>query len=369
MENMNIPDVDTPAILIDLEIVENNLYQMQQKANQCGVALRPHIKTHKITEFALMQLKLGAIGITTSKVSESEVMADAGIRDIFIANQIVAPKKIMRLLDLSRRLNVSVGLDSVEGARRLSEVFSNQGCSIDYLIEINSGLNRCGVPPGQPAVELLQAVQQFPGLRYKGVFTHAGQVYGKQSRREVEQVGQLESRSVAETAALLQDQSIPSEVVSVGSTPTMKIWQGYIGVNEIRPGNYIFHDAIQMALDVARPEECALTVLATVISRPASERAVIDAGSKVLALDKGGHGTEMVQGFGRAMGKKAVLERLSEEHGILAVNPAENLAIGERVRILPNHACTVINLSDRAYGLRNGKVEKEMKIAGRGKVH
>ena len=368
MTDSNTFDIDTPALLIDLDSIENNLETMQKKADTCGARLRPHIKAHKIPEFAQTQVRLGAVGITASKVSEAEIMADAGIKDIFIANQIVTPTKLKRLATLSQRVNLSVGLDSPAGAKILSDVFSASGKKIDYVIEVDSGLNRCGVAPGLPAVELFKAIKHFPGLRFKGIFTHAGQVYGKQTREEVMAVSKLESETMVETSNCFKGIGVEPEVVSVGSTPTMRVWEGYAGINEIRPGNYIFLDAIQVALGVADPKACALTVLATVTSRPARDRVVIDAGSKVFALDKGAHGKEMLKGYGIVLNKNAVLDRLSEEHGIMLLDSNEELEVGDTVRIIPNHACTVINLSDKAYGIRGGKVAAELLIAARGKV-
>jgi len=366
MESIPINEIDTPALLIDLERVEKNLQQMQQKADQYGVRLRPHIKTHKIPELALRQVQLGACGITASKVSEAEVMARAGIGDIFIANQIVGFQKLKRLVELSRKTNVAVGLDGIAGARRLSETFSAAGATIDYLIEVNSGLNRCGVLPGREIIALIKAVQPLPGIKFRGIFTHAGQAYGKTSLAEVKQVSQFESRTMHEIAEDLQALRFNVQTVSVGSTPTMKVWEGWPGINEIRPGTYIFNDAIQVALQVAQPEACALTVLATVVSRPDSGRAVIDAGSKVLALDKGGHGVETAKGFGMVLGRQAVIDRLSEEHGIMTVDPGEHLAVGDCIRIIPNHVCPVVNLFDKAYGIRNGALETVFSIAARG---
>ena len=368
MIDSNAFDIDTPALLIDLDGVEKNLETMQKKADASGAQLRPHIKAHKIPELAQTQVRLGAVGVTASKVSEAEVMADAGIKDIFIANQVVTPTKLKRLAALSQRVNLSVGLDSTAGAKILSDVFSAAGQKMDYVIEIDSGLNRCGVAPGPPAVELFKAIKHLSGLRFKGIFTHAGQVYGKQTLEEVMEVSKLESKAMVETSNCFKDVGVQTEVVSVGSTPTMRVWKGNAGINEIRPGNYIFLDAIQVALGVADPNACALTVLATVTSRPAQDRAVIDAGSKVFALDKGAHGKEMLKGFGIVLNKKAVLERLSEEHGVMLLDSTEELEVGDTVRIIPNHACTVINLSDKAYGIRRGKVEAELLIAGRGKV-
>ncbi len=367
MTTVDLSTLDTPALLIDLDIVARNLERMQKKANNYGVALRPHIKTHKIPELAHMQMRLGADGISTAKVSEAEVMAAAGIKDIFVANQIVTKEKLNRLAALSKEVSISVGLDSVAAAAKLSDVFAASGLTIEYLIEINSGLNRCGVLPGKEAVKLLQAVDTLPSLRFKGIFTHAGQVYGADSLSEVKEVSRHESKIMAETAQAFAKVGTSPDIVSVGSTPTMKVWQGHEAVNEIRPGNYIFHDAIQVSLGAATLEECALSILATVISRPGRERAVLDGGSKAFGLDRGAHGKEMVTGFGIVLGKKAILARLSEEHGIMTLDPKVDLDIGDKVRIIPNHACAVVNLFDRAYGIRNGEVVEEFRIAARGK--
>ena len=367
MTAVELPPLDTPAILIDLDVVSRNLDWMQKKADSHGIDLRPHIKTHKIPDLALMQTRMGARGITVAKISEAEVMAKAGIDDIFIANQIVTEEKLNRLAALAKRVKLYVGLDSLAAARRLSEIFSAAGLAIDYLIEIDSGLKRCGVLPGVDAMEFFQTVGTLPALKFKGIFTHAGQVYGAGSIKEVEDVSRLESTVMADTANGLQDLGVLPETVSVGSTPTIKVWQGHRGINEIRPGNYIFNDVMQVALGVAKPEDCALTVMATVISRPTKQRAVIDAGSKVFALDKGVHGKDMMSGFGMVLGKKAILARLSEEHGVMSVHANEDLEVGDIVRIIPNHACTVVNLFDKAYGIKGSEIVEEFKIAARGK--
>jgi D-serine deaminase-like pyridoxal phosphate-dependent protein len=368
MPPVTLPAVETPAILIDLDVVERNAAHMQDKADRHGVALRPHIKTHKIPELALMQLRLGAAGVATAKVSEAEVMAAAGISDIFIANQVVTERKLERLVDLGRRSRVAVGLDSATAARRLSRVCVAAGATVEYLIEIDCGLHRCGVQPGEPAVRLFETVRGLEGLRFKGIFSHAGHAYGSRSHAELEEIARQESLLMAETARQFGNLGSTPEVVSVGATPTVQTWDGHPAITELRPGNYIFNDATQVSLGAATPGDCALTVLATVISRPAAERAVIDAGSKVFSLDRGVHGTEKVSGFGMVLGRNATLERLSEEHGIMSVDPDETLQVGDAVRVIPNHACPVVNLFDGAYGVRGGEVVAEFKIAARGMV-
>ena len=223
MMDSGLPSIDTPALLIDLDIIDRNLERMQQKANNYGVALRPHIKTHKIPELAQLQMRLGAHGITVAKVSEAEVMAAAGIENIFVANQIVTKEKLNRVAALSKKVHISIGLDSVAAARLLSNVFTASRLTIHYLIEINSGHNRCGVLPGKEAVELFQAIDTLPSLRFKGIFTHAGQVYGAGSLSEVKEVSRHESTIMAETAQAFSEFGTSADIVSVGSTPTMKV--------------------------------------------------------------------------------------------------------------------------------------------------
>jgi len=370
--------IDTPAILIDLGVVESNVASMQRRADRHGVSLRPHVKSHKIPELARLQLRAGAAGITVAKLGEAEVMAAAGISDIFIANQVLGRARLQRLVGLARNVRLAVGVDSFVGARALNEAVASvqaagddHAAPLELLIEIDTGLRRCGLLPGPRVIELARAISDLRGLRLRGIFTHAGHAYAATDRNQVVDISRHESRCLVETAAALCEATQDAvAVVSVGSTPTMKVWEGHVGITELRPGNYIFHDLMQLALGVAEPSECALTVLATVISRPSPERAVIDAGSKVLALDRGAHGNELIRGHGLVIGCRGVLARLSEEHGVLESRPGEELAleIGQTVRIVPNHACPVINLADTALAIRDGHVTGELEIAARGKV-
>jgi len=374
---MKIEDLDTPALVVDLDKLELNISDMARFAAEQGIKLRPHIKTHKIPEIALMQLQAGAAGITVAKLGEAEVMARAGITDILIANQITSRPKIQRLLDLARQIRVSVAVDSMEGARLLSQAAVGANLCLDVVLEIDSGLKRCGLVPGREAVDLVKGILELPGLEFKGMMTHAGHVYGKGSREEAEEVGRREGELMVEMAALLQQEGISIQEISVGSTPTAKISGRIKGVTEIRPGNYVFYDAIQVALGVVGVERCALSVLSTVISTPAPDRLVLDAGSKTLALDKGAHGASLVKGFGLILGgdglpeKGLTIERLSEEHGVVTMEPGYTVKrpeLNDRIRIIPNHACTVVNLFDQVYGVRGDKAEKVWKVAARGKM-
>ncbi len=359
---------DTPVAVVDLDKLEKNIEQMAALCRARGIALRPHIKSHKIPEIALAQLKAGAIGITAAKLGEAEEMARAGVKDIFIANQITGPAKLKRLAALAAGIKLSVGVDSWRNARELDQIARETGLVLDVLVEIDTGLHRCGLEPGPQVIELAKKLRERPSLHLKGIFTHAGHAYGARGPAQVEEIGRDEGQVMAQLARQLKAAGTPVEVVSVGSTPTARHAAQVPGVTELRPGNYVFYDAIQLALGVAAVGNCALTVRATVISRPAPDRAVIDAGSKALNLDKGAHGASLVRGFGIVLGRPGLtIERLSEEHGILALDPAEILDVGDVVEIIPNHACTVINLFDTVLGTRKGKAAEVLRVAARGK--
>lgn len=343
-------NLDTPVLIIHEAKLEENIREMAEFAGARGINLRPHIKAHKSPWIAKKQLDYGAGGVTVAKLGEAEVMVDSGIDDIFIAYQIIGSKKFSRLLKLSERARVSVAIDSWQGGELLNNFLKDTGKKIDFLIEVNTGLDRCGIRPGAGVVDLVAKSGEWENLNFRGIFTHAGHVYKAESPDEVERIGKEEGRLMVETAQMIREAGYQVPVVSVGATPTVKYSGRVEGVNEIRPGNYVFYDAIQVGLKVVPPERCALSVLSRVISRPEKERAVIDAGSKVFGLDRGAHGVNLVQGFGLVRDRRGIIiERLSEEHGILSLPPETKLEVGDYLSIIPNHACTVINMFDYAF--------------------
>jgi D-serine deaminase-like pyridoxal phosphate-dependent protein len=358
-----IEDLDTPAVLIDLDRLERNVARMAERAKAAGVALRPHCKTHKLPEVARIQLRAGAAGITLAKVGEAEVFAEHGLDDVFLAYPIVGAVKARRLLALSERMRIAVGADSVEGARTLSEVFAAAGRRLDVLLKIDCGFHRAGVLP-KDARATAERLQGLSGVRLRGIFTHAGQGYGCETAETLREAGAHEASSMTAVARELRDASLPCEVVSVGSTPTA-LHSMRDGVTESRPGTYVYYDASEVSLGVCTLDDCAISVLATVVSAPAADRAVVDAGSKTLSNDPL---RPKAAGHGWIVGRKSRLQRLSEEHGVIGVEPGESFRVGERVRILPNHACVVSNLHDSVYAVRNGRVEAEWAVAARGRV-
>jgi D-serine deaminase-like pyridoxal phosphate-dependent protein len=361
-----LKQLDTPALVIDGAALEANLTAMQHAADHGGKKLRPHIKTHKSVHIAGRQLELGAVGITTAKLGEAEVFAAAGVLNIFIAGQITHPEKRKRLAELHRKIHIITGIDHPWQIEFLAEQFRDNDHPLPLRIEINTGHNRCGVEP-RDAVRLATLVDASPGLILDGIFTHAGHVYGAAASAEISTITERELELMREARREIEKNGIAVSCVSVGSTPAAALHAAAEGIDEMRPGNYVFNDNMQYALGSCRSESRALYVLATVISRPADDRVVIDAGSKALGLDRGAHGLEMMSGFGEPVDRSALVERLSEEHGILRVAPDCTLQPGDPLLLYPNHACAVANLFDFYYLYGPDGILKKINVDARGR--
>lgn len=358
--------IDTPALIVDSEIMQKNIESMAKFAKQQKINLRPHTKTHKCPELAKRQLQYGAVGIAVAKVSEAEVMAKAGINDIQIANEVVGETKIKRLLKVMESAKMTIAVDNYANVEMLSELMQKNHTSVDVLIDINVGLNRCGFWYGdyQQIFNFAECLESRPGINLKGIMCHAGQAYKCNNIEEVEKIGLFEGRKMDDLARYLRIKGVKCETVSVGSTPTARFAGTVEGVTEIRPGNYIFYDNIQASMGVVNYSRCALKVLSSVISVPADDRVIIDAGSKTLALDTGAHGSKSIEEFGYLLGRKAKITHLSEEHGFIEkIGEGEKFKLDEKILIIPNHACTAVNLSDKIVSPREGK---EYQIEARG---
>jgi D-serine deaminase-like pyridoxal phosphate-dependent protein len=348
-----IDDLDTPSVLIDLDRVEANLRRAQDYADAHGLKLRPHIKTHKIPAFARRQVELGAVGITCQKLGEAEVMADAGIDDILLTFNLLGRAKLHRLVALARRVRLSVTLDNAVVASELDAAMREAGLVLPILIECDTGAERCGVQAPDEAVELARLVAGLKGLRLEGLMT-----YPARGRTD------LTAAWLGEALAGLDAVGIGADVVSTGGTPDLYRAHEVAVATEHRPGTYIYHDRDQARASLGL-DACAMRVLATVVSRPTDGRAILDAGSKTLSSDALG-----LEGFGLITEyPQLVLAKFSEEHG--HVDCAASNArprIGERVTIVPNHACAVTNLHDVVYGVRGDRVERTFEVAARGRV-
>lgn len=361
-------DIDTPALLIEKSILERNIISMQKLMNKHKVKLRPHIKTHKSPLLAKMQLNAGAVGIACAKISEAFIFADAGIKDIQIANIIVGERKFENLTNLQRKVvKLSTCVDTVENAKLLADFFENKKQIIDVLIIIDSGYHRCGMEDYKQIFKLAQYIKQRKSLNLLGITTHAGQSYSSSTESERLNIAKHEGSLMVHYANKLRKDGLEIQDVIVGSNPTARESCKIKGITEIRTGNYIFNDMIQVSLGTVSLKSCAMSVLTQVISTPSKSRVIIDAGSKTFSSDRGAHGNENINGFGFINGKNAVIERLSEEHGIIKHNN-ENFRVGERLRIIPNHACTTTNMFEKAYLVDKNKILKEIEISARGKI-
>lgn len=363
--------LETPCLIIDYDIMKRNIEKMAQVSKSSGCILRPHTKTHKIPQIAKIQIEAGANGITVAKVSEAEVMADNGIKDIFIAYPVIGEMKIKRVLELNRKIRLIVGVDSLEGAEALSSAALAAGQAIEVRLEVDTGLRRTGVIYDK-AIDFAQVINSYKGISLTGIFTFKGLVFEGKGTLDREKAGLEEGRLMVELADRLRRKGMDIKDVSAGSTPTAIYAAQVPGVTEIRPGTYVFNDTMLVNMGVCSMDECAASILTTVVSRNSEDYAVVDGGNKAFSTDAAlGVFPHYLKGYGRTMqDDKLVLERLSEEHGIITiVEGAGPLKVGDTVSIIPNHICTTVNLHDRAYFVRNGRVIKEVSIAGRGRVY
>jgi D-serine deaminase-like pyridoxal phosphate-dependent protein len=359
-----VDTLPTPAVLVDLDRVERNIAAMAERARAAGVKLRPHAKTHKVLEIARLQRAAGAAGLTVAKTSEAEVFAGAGFDDLFLAFPVVGADKGRRLLALADRVRLAVGVDSVEGARTLAGVFHDASRTLDVMLKVDVGFRRVGVEPAA-ASDCARRIADLPGLRLRGVFTFAGHSYSGETPGAVADVGRAEGEILSGVGQALARDGLGPLEVSVGSTPTARHAMTVAGVTECRPGNYVYNDASQVSLGTCGLDDCGLTVAATVVSVPAPDRAVLDAGSKTLSTDPL---RPRAEGYGWILGGKSRLARLSEEHGVVDVAPGETFRVGQRVRVLPNHSCVVANLHDFVTAVRGDRVEGRLRVAARGCV-
>jgi D-serine deaminase-like pyridoxal phosphate-dependent protein len=348
-------EVDTPALLLDIAAVELNIAQMAAWFVDKPCKLRPHVKTHKLPLVARMQLEAGAIGITCAKLSEAQVFLEHGFQDILIANEIVGQTKIRRLIGLVRYGHIMVCVDHARNAEELSQAAEKADLQLDVLVEVNVGLNRCGVAPGPPTLELAQRIQGLAGLRFRGVMGYEGGLYVKDPEEKQAKCLQANQTLVA-TRDLLINAGIPVEIVSAGGSNTYNLTGAYPGITDVQVGSYVTMDLHNE--DYGLGFRQALSLLTTVISRPEPDRAVIDAGLKAISQDAGLPGC-------RRSGISVT--RLNEEHGHLRIeDPDDALKPGDKVELIPSHGCTTIPLHDVYVLVRGSRIESVLPIGARG---
>jgi len=358
--------LDTPLIAVELDLLERNIAEMAALAADYGVSLRPHAKTHKSPHVARMQIEAGAVGLTCAKLGEAEVLVDqGGVTDILIAYPIVGEIKIRRLISLLDRTRIVVAVDTHEAAAALSQAMSASGRTLDIYLEVNTGQDRAGARAGQEAADMAAAIFRLPGLRLAGIMTHEGHA-GFSAPEEIATIAENAGKALVDTAERIRSEGIEVENVSVGSTPASWFTPRVAGITEMRPGTYVFNDNNAFRHGRIGPDRCAARVVSTVVSRPAPDRAIIDAGSKALALDP----SPSHPGHGYIVGHRgATIARLSEEHGVVMLPDGETgFDVGDRVEIIPNHICPAVNLTDELVMVRNGHVVDRWPVAARGKV-
>jgi D-serine deaminase-like pyridoxal phosphate-dependent protein len=366
-QGSSIYDLDTPATLIDLDRLERNIREWQDHVQKCGVQFRSHIKTHKIPEIARAQVAAGARGIVSAKVSEAEPFAAAGIEDICIAYPVVGEVKWQRLATLAARTrSLTVNCDSELAARGLSKAAGQAGVTIQTQIDIDSGLHRGGIPwEDAAAVErLARVITSLPGLQLGGITTYrSGGFPGAPNPKDA---GHAEGQLLVDVANGLRDKGIEVREITAGSTPTGKWVAEVKGITEVRAGNYVFNDLMQLDHGIATEDQLALSVLCTVTSTNGSGRLTIDGGTKTFSGDAGGVGTgrAVPTSIARAVGRCIFVERLNEEHGMARTE--EDVKLGEKIRFFPYHACTCANLNDEIIGFRGERVEEVWRVQARG---
>ncbi|MBL4644946.1 MAG: alanine racemase [Rhizobiales bacterium] len=336
-----IDDIETPALIVNEQVALNNIRKYQDHCNAVGLALRPHIKTHKTVRFSREQIAAGAVGITCQKISEASIMAQGGISDILITFNIWGEAKLSRLRTLAEKVEkLQVTADNEPVIRGLSTAFSSAAKPLGVMVECDTGAGRCGVQSAEGAVELAKIIAESPGLSFSGLMTYPAPGGAK---NVVEFMRKAKD--------LLEQAGIACPTISSGGSPDM--WSAETSgiVTEYRIGTYIFNDSSLVARGACDLSDCAAKVLATVVSLPAKGRAIIDAGSKVMTSDTLG-----LEGFGLVVGHPDIkFTQLSEEHGTLE-GATDKLKIGDRVSIIPNHICVVVNMFD-TFWLQNSAGE------------
>jgi D-serine deaminase-like pyridoxal phosphate-dependent protein len=348
----------TPLAVVDEEVMEGNLARMAALAADHKLALRPHAKSHKSAEVARRQLAHGAVGLTAATLVEAEVFAEAGIADLLIAHPPVGAAKLRRLEALAGRVRrLAVSLDDVGVAESLPP-------AVEVLWEVDTGLHRIGTPPGTETVAAVRRLVAAIGVtRFRGLITHAGQVYAAANQAQRQQAAEQESAGLTDTAEMLRAEGIEVRERSVGSTPTAGLGLRP-GITEMRPGTYVYGDANQVTLKSQLLEDCALAVIATVVSTPALDRAVVDAGSKALSADTRVSGLD---GYGLVLGDdRLTVASLSEEHAVVTAPDRTGLAIGDRIVIIPAHACTTVNLHPSLLVVPPGDAPRWQPVEARG---
>ena len=353
---MHKNEIETPVLMVDLDVMERNLKKMADFFKGVKAKLRPHTKSHKTPALAHKQIEAGAIGICCGSLDEAQVMISAGIRDVLVTREIVLPGEITRVIGLARHSELMIPVDNEEGAERISRAAEAKGVKIRTLVDVMTRLGRCGVPPGQPALSLARRVNQMKGLRLMGLMGYEGSMHGwEASKREA--TCREELAILMDTKERVERDGMEVDIVSAGASSTYRVAGTYPGVTEVQAGSYLMMDGEYRSW--FSEFEIALSVLTTVINRPSPMGVATDAGKKKLTEDAG------LPQPKEPGGMKVVA--LHEEHGILEpLDPHQKVKIGDKIEIIPSHGCTTFNLYDQVYGMRDDYLEVIWDVAARG---
>ncbi|MFN7996418.1 MAG: DSD1 family PLP-dependent enzyme [Bryobacteraceae bacterium] len=347
-------EIETPALLVDLDRMEGNLQRMAAFFRGVPAKLRPHFKNHKCPDLARMQLAAGAIGITCATLREAECLAAHGVSGILLANEIVDSPKIRRLVELARRTEVLVCVDEKRNVSDLAHAAGDRKGEVGVLVDVNVGLNRCGVPPGERSVALARAVAES-GLRFRGLMGYEGQVLRKPPGPEKQEAVAAAMRPLMETRHAIESLGLPVEIVSVGGTGTYSISGCYPGVTEIQAGSYLLMDTEYRKC--CTDFDLTLTMLANVISKTDGDRIIVDAGLKTLSCERGLPAVKDIPGL--------TVRRLTAEHGIIGMDdPAAPVETGDKIELWVHYSDATVSLHERLYGMRNGRVERVFQVEG-----
>ena len=363
---MHPAEIDTPALVVDLDIMERNLARVAEYTREHGLRLRPHTKTHKSVRLGKLQLRSGAVGLTVAKVSEAEVMLSAETPDLLLAFPIIGQTKLDRLMKVARRTRVTVALDSTFAADQLSDAARAAQVDIGVLAEVDVGLGRVGVAPGQPLLQLAQRIGNLPNLRFQGITFYPGHIKSL-DEAGLQALAQV-SRLLESIMADFEKAGIEVRIISGGSTPTLFHSHEIEGLTEIRPGTYVFNDLNTVRSGGCAMEDCAASILATVVSTARPGQMIIDGGSKTFSSDRSANVADVT--FGQLMeAPGARFHKMNEEHGFVDLAHAEReFSVGDRVHVIPNHICVAVNLHEKVYGIRGETVEQVWNVDGRGKL-
>lgn len=355
---MKISELQTPAILVDLDRMEDNLNTYHRAALARGKQVWPMLKTHKSRELARLQRDTGCTGFLCGTLDEAEALAADGVQNLMYAYPVATEVAAARVAALAKKCNFIARIDDVDAARIMDRAAAAAGVPLQYTIIVDSGLHRFGVQP-EKAADFAREMAQFSHLVLRGISTHPGHVYGAATKEEIARCCDDERQRMAVAAEALRQAGFCVDMVTSGSTPTFFGALEDENINICHPGNYIYHDVIQCASGNVDWEQCALTVLASVISHPSEGLYLMDAGTKCLGLDQGAHGNGSIRGFGAVVGHpELTVVGLSEEVGKLRADGPTDLQVGDILRIIPNHACSTANLTGYCVGVRGDEAER-----------